>query len=109
MGDYKPASNMSVRRENADKQCTIFLQGQFDTAAAAQWDENLPAMLDSPLSAFVIDMDKLTYLTSAGIRILLAMLKKAKASGKTLQLKSLQPMVRDVLEMAGMLRIFQVS
>lgn len=109
MGDYKPPSNMSVRREDTDKQRTIFLEGQFDTAAAAQSGEHLLAMLDSPLSVFVIDMSKLAYLASAGIRLLLSMLKKTKASGKTLQLRALQPMVRDVLEMTGMLRLFKVS
>jgi len=37
------------------------------------------------------------------------MLKKAKASGKTLRLMALQPMVRDVLEMTGMLQLFKVN
>jgi anti-anti-sigma factor len=109
MGDQRSASNMSVRREDAAKQCTIFLEGQFDTAAAAVSGENLLAMLDSPLNAFVIDMGALTYLASAGIRILLLMLKKAKASGKELRLRTLQPMVRDVLEMTGMLQLFKIT
>jgi len=109
MGDYKPVSNMSVRGEDTAKQCVIFLEGQFDTAAAAEHSERLLAMLDSPLNEVVIDAGKLTYLASAGIRTLLLMLKKAKASGKALQLKSLQPMVRDVLEMTGMLGLFKVT
>ncbi|MBN2452981.1 MAG: STAS domain-containing protein [Candidatus Omnitrophica bacterium] len=109
MDSYKPVSNMSMRRKNEAKQCTIFLEGQFDTVAAAQNGENLLAMLDSPLNAFVIDMGALTYLASAGIRILLLMLKKAKTSGKELQLRALQPMVRDVLEMTGMLQLFKIT
>jgi len=109
MSDHKPVSNMSVRRADSAKQCTIFMEGQFDTAAAAEHSENLLAMLDSPLNEFVIDAGGMTYLASAGIRTLLLMLKKAKASGKALQLKSLQPMVRDVLEMTGMLGLFKVA
>ena len=107
MSEYKPASNMNVRREDASEQCTIFLEGQFDTAAAAESGESLLAILDSPKNAFVIDMDRLTYLASAGIRILLLMLKKANSSGKELRLKALQPAVRDVLEMTGMLELFK--
>jgi stage II sporulation protein AA (anti-sigma F factor antagonist) len=109
MGDYKAVSRMNIRREDTADRCTIFLEGQFDTAAAAESGNKLLEEMDSPSTAFVIDMGKLTYLTSAGIRFLLLMLKKAKASGKALQLKSLQPMVRDVLEMTGMLRLFEVA
>lgn len=109
MSDYKPSSNMTVRREDTAEQCVISLEGQFDTAAAAESGEKLLAMLDSPLNEFVLDISKLTYLASAGIRVLLLMLKKTKASGKQLRLKALQPVVRDVLEMTGMLGLFKVT
>ena len=54
----------------------------------------------------VIDCTELEYIASSGLRILLSILKKAKASGGRVILKNPNDIIKDVLEMTGFVKIF---
>ena len=101
-------SNMVVDKETRNGILVISLGGRFDSIAAAELGDDLVAAIDSGSASFLINMTKLTYLASAGIRILLTMLKKAKAAEKPLRLTALQPSVQEVLDMSGMLGLFEI-
>jgi len=54
----------------------------------------------------VVDLSSVEYISSAGLRALLAALKRQKSLGGTLVLCSLHPYVKEVFEMTGFSRIF---
>ncbi len=56
----------------------------------------------------VVDLSSVEYISSAGLRALLATLKRVKALGGNLVLCSLHPYVKEVFDITGFSRIFTI-
>ena len=82
--------------------------GRIDATTTSEFDKALQPLLENE-NYLIIDLTKCSYLSSAGIRTLLITEKKLKAAGGGLFLCGLLPEVYQIIEMAGMLRIFRVS
>lgn len=76
------------------------LAGRLDGFGAKEAEKILPPVAAG--SALVFDCSELTYLSSAGVRLLLTIHKAAAAAGGTLALSALQPFCVSVLEMSGL-------
>lgn len=77
----------------------LTLTGRFDGAAAVIFDDRTGA-LDTDTAHWVIDFSGVTYLSSLGIRSLVALETRLKARGGGLVLAALAPLVRRVLEVS---------
>ena len=67
----------------------------------------LQPLLESEGSDIVIDCTDLEYIASSGLRILLSILKKARASGGRVTLRNVNDLIRDVFQMTGFIDIFE--
>jgi len=56
----------------------------------------------------VLDLGRLDYISSAGLRVVLLLAKKLKQLGGALILCDIQPNVREVFEISGFLTILKV-
>jgi anti-anti-sigma factor len=77
---------------------TLALEGRLDTETAADFDEQLDKVLESPMKVLVFDMAKLDYISSAGLRSILRAQKSMKARGGKTLLVNVQPPVQKVLD-----------
>lgn len=59
--------------------------------------------------AVTFDLDGLEYISSSGLRILVAALKKVRAGGGTMTIKHVGEQVREVFDMTGFTQIFNVE
>jgi len=76
------------------------LSGRLDGFGAKEAEKLVGGeTVDVPL---VLDCADLSYLSSAGVRLLLTLQKSASASGSALALSALQPFCASVLEMSGL-------
>ncbi len=82
------------------------LEGELDTAAAVQAEQELQPLLESDGKDIVIDCEKLDYIASSGLRILLAILKKAKAGGAGVTLTKVNDDIKNVFKMTGFINLF---
>jgi anti-anti-sigma factor len=57
----------------------------------------------------VIDLARLEYIASAGLRVFLLAQKRSKASGSGLRLINVAPQVHDIFRYAGFDRIFDIT
>lgn len=85
----------------------IRLQGRLDANGAADFDERL-ASAPSEAQTVILDMSELEYLSSAGIRSLLQLHKDLTARSASMLLMGLTPFVRQVVELSGLTRTFNV-
>ena len=77
---------------------TITLEGRLDNQTAPELDKELDTVLESPLKVLVFDLEKLEYISSAGIRSLFRAQKDMKTrSGQALIVKP-QPAVQKVFD-----------
>ncbi|MGB3424979.1 MAG: STAS domain-containing protein [Castellaniella sp.] len=83
-------------------------EGQVNSANAATFEADLMAQVDQGEQRIVLDMGRLDYISSAGLRVVLLLAKKLKQSGGALILCDIQPNVREVFEISGFLAILKV-
>ena len=78
---------------------TVVLAGEMDTITSVNAEREIGVV--SVYRKVVLDMTDVSYVTSAGIRVLVG-LRKRMASDAKLSLKGVQPFVRHVLELSGL-------
>ena len=98
---------MKTSIQETDEKIIAVLSGELDTAAAPETETAQQPLLNSRGKEVVIDCTDLEYIASSGLRILLGILKEAKASGSRVVLKNVNEMIRDVLEITGFVHIFE--
>ena len=98
---------MKTTVQELDGRLVAVLAGELDTAAAAETDAALKPLLDSTGKDLVLDCADLQYIASSGIRILVNLLKTAKAKGDRVVLKNVNEVIRDVLELTGFVSYFE--
>ena len=83
----------------------IALDGRLDTTSAPELDSFIGKNYDGT-GSIVIDCKKLAYISSAGLRVLLATQKKAKSA---LKLVNVCDLVMEVFEMTGFADILVIE
>ena len=72
---------MKTKIEQLEDKYLVTLAGEMDTAAAAAAEEVLQPLYNTNGKDVVIDCTDLEYIASSGLRILISILKGAKAGG----------------------------
>ncbi len=96
--------NIDVNREGTE--LTLAIDGKMDTATSPQVDEAVREN-SGGVTRLTFDLEKVPYLTSAGIRVLVSAQKTMDRQGEMVLLNVCED-VRDVLAMTGLLDIFTV-
>lgn len=84
------------------------LSGKLDTSSAPDLKKELGPRIDAGDIRYIVDLSKLGYISSAGLRILLLLGKKAKAAGGGIAFCCVQGMVKEVLAMAYFNTMFPI-
>lgn len=82
------------------------LNGEMDTAAALEAEEVLKPLYQSNGKDVIIDCTNLEYIASSGLRILLSILKGAKASGSKVVMRGVNDDIMNVFKLTGFISIF---
>ena len=98
---------MLVIRKKKGEVLVLVLDGQMDTLCAVEQGPEFDEALNE-CTTLLLDMEKVSFLSSAGIRCILQVAKRAEDEGKTFQLTGLQPLVRKTLDIAGVLPLVTV-
>jgi anti-anti-sigma factor len=86
------------RREKRPTVFEIALIGRLDTDTSAQLERMLNLTFEGPVRGLHLNLEKLAYISSAGIRVVILAAKKARAAGATFTMSDLQPQIRKVFE-----------
>ena len=100
---------METKFEEIDGKYVATLNGEMDTAAAVEAEEVLKPLYQSNGKDVIIDCKNLDYIASSGLRILLGLLKSAKAKGNKVVLKDLNDEIKEVFKMTGFIDIFDIE
>lgn len=100
---------MNTTIQQLEDKFLVTLEGELDTAAAAEVDRTLQPLYNSNGLDVLIDCSKLEYIASSGLRILFSVLKGARAGGSRVVLKNLNDDIRDVFKLTGFISLFDVE
>ena len=86
---------------------TMALNGRLDTATAPELEQEIKQSLDG-VEALVMDFAELTYISSAGLRVLLSAQKRLNNQG-TMKVIHVNEMVKEVFEVTGFSDILNIE
>lgn len=98
---------MKTKFEEIEGKFVATLVGEMDTAAAVEAEEVLKPLYQSNGKGVIIDCSNLEYIASSGLRILLGILKGAKASGSRVVMKGMNDDIKSVFQLTGFINIFE--
>ena len=99
---------MEINQQDVDGIRIIGISGRIDATTSKDVEAALNASVDQNQSKIVIDLAGVEYISSVGLRVLLATLKKQRQKQGQLKLASLQPFVREVFEVTGFTKLFSI-
>ncbi|OPY52815.1 MAG: STAS domain protein [Methanosaeta sp. PtaU1.Bin112] len=99
---------MEINQNCIDSVPVISVSGRIDAATYKDLESILNGLIDQNKSEIVLDLEGVTYISSVGLRVLLAAQKKVRPKNGSVKLVSLQPFVREVFEMTGFNRLFSI-
>jgi anti-anti-sigma factor len=98
---------MNTKIEEIDGKYVATLEGEMDTAAAIEAEEVLKPIYNSNGKDVIIDCTNLEYIASSGLRILLSILKGAKAKGSKIVMRGVNDDIKNVFKLTGFITIFE--
>lgn len=98
---------MKTSIQQQDDKILVTLQGELDTAAAADVEQTLQPLYNSNGRDVIIDCTELEYIASSGLRILISILKGAKAGGSKVTLKNVNEDIQSVFKLTGFISLFE--
>jgi len=99
---------MNITVSDQDDIKIINLEGDLDTGTSPEAQEALAGILEQGAAKLVLDMQKLNYISSAGLRVLLVTAKQCGAAGGELRICGLNEMAREVFDISGFSSILNV-
>ena len=95
--------------QEIDGALVAILEGEMDTAAALEAEKALEPLYQANGRDVVIECERLDYIASSGLRILLGILKASKASGSRVTLRHMNDDIKSVFTMTGLINLFDVE
>jgi anti-sigma B factor antagonist len=97
---------ISVKTTNEVK--VLAFEGRLDTQTSPDAQQQLTRLIEEGENRFLVNFEKLDYISSAGLRVLLAAAKQLKGIDGELRICSLNEVVREVFDISGFTTIFKV-
>ena len=98
---------LDIVKENVDGKLTIKLEGRLDTTTAPDLQSEIDSSLEG-VNELVLDLEKLEYISSAGLRVLLSAQKKMNAQG-SMTLINVGDAVKEIFEITGFIDILTIE
>ena len=97
--------NLDKKQEN--EKLTVVLEGRLDTTTAPELEKLLQESLPG-VTELVLDFAKLDYISSAGLRVLLAAQKIMTKQG-SMKLQHVNESIMEILEVTGFVDILTIE
>jgi anti-sigma B factor antagonist len=98
---------MNAKFEEIEGKYVATLEGEMDTAAAAEVEKVMEPLYTSDGKDVIIDCTNLEYIASSGLRILISILKGAKSAGSRVVLRGVNDDIKSVFKLTGFDSIFE--
>ena len=92
---------MDVSEQQIGRVWVVTARGRLDGATCGQFTQRAEALVTGKEPRLLVDFSGVEFVSSAGLRSVLALVKKVKAAQGALALCGVQPAVREVLEITG--------
>jgi len=87
----------------------VTITGRLDAVTAPDFEKTLHELIAGEETCFIVDFEQIDYISSAGLRALLATAKKLKVKGGKIRFANVTGPVKEVFDISGFGSIFQMD
>ncbi len=98
---------LNIKKEIAGGRAYIGLEGRLDTTTAPELEKEVKGALDG-VSELIMDFEKLAYISSAGLRVLLAAQKIMTKQGE-MRVINVNESIMEIFEVTGFADILTIE
>lgn len=98
---------MNIKKKTNESEMIMYISGRMDTSTAPQFEVEIKSSLDG-ISKLVLDFENLEYVSSAGLRVILAAQKIMNKQGEMI-IKNVSEVVYEVFEITGFVDILTIE
>jgi anti-sigma B factor antagonist len=99
---------MEIKENKFGDVNVLSISGRLDAYSAGEVEKKLDSLIEAGQSRLVIDLDKLEYISSSGLRVFLATLKKTRKQQGDIKLACMKPFIKEVFDIAGFSQLFNI-
>jgi len=99
---------MNITVTKVEDTSIVGIEGRLDTTNYTELETSLSDLTAKNEKRIVLDLTKMDYISSSGLRILLMYLKKMKAVGGRFMLSGMSPEIKEIFEISGFINIFEI-
>ena len=98
---------LTIEKTVEENRITFALDGKLDTMTSPDLDAQIREVLDD-VQELILDFSELRYISSAGLRVLLAT-QQDLPDGGALKIINVDPVIMDILEVTGFSEILTIE
>lgn len=99
---------MDILEKKLESVNVLSLSGRLDAYYATEVEKKLNSLIEAGQPCLVIDLEKLEYISSSGLRVFLAALKKTRKQQGDIKLACMKPFIKEVFDIAGFSQLFNI-
>ena len=99
---------MDIETRDSKDVKVVDIVGKLNTGTSPEAEQFLKELLDNGANKILLNLEELDYISSTGLRIILATGKKLQGTGGKLLLCNLNPTVKEVFKISGFSSMFGV-
>ena len=99
---------MNIVKNYNKKELTLAIEGRIDTITSQELDEEINVELGN-FDSLIMDFSDLEYISSAGLRVLIATQKKLKADNIPFIIRNVNDTVGEIFRMSGFDEILKIE
>ena len=98
---------LNINKTTENGICTVALEGRLDTITSPELETELKASLDE-VTELILDFEKLEYISSAGLRVLLSAQKTMNSQG-SMRVIHVNETVMEIFEVTGFVDVLTIE
>ena len=99
---------MRISIKATDDVMVLDIEGKLDALTSPEAESRITRLVEDGANKILVDFDKLDYVSSAGLRVLLSAAKRLESDGGELRICCLNDIVKEVFDISGFIKIFKV-
>ena len=97
---------MEITSKVVDKAVVIYVDGNLTTTSSSQVEAEISEILEGMNTHVVLNVEKVNFIASTGLRIILVLGKRLNKEGLKLVMCSMNTTTESVFELSGMSKLF---
>jgi anti-sigma B factor antagonist len=99
---------MEVTSKSSENAIVIYVDGDLTTNSSPEVEAEINEILEAAANNVVINVERVNFIASTGLRVILALGKRLDGEGFKLSVCSMNSSTKSVFEMSGFTKLFPI-